>query len=246
MQTLKAIKIATLSALLLGTIIVPKTISAEAVDLKSKGRVNFVEGTTPTKPVDPTNPGDSRPGKPINPINPDEELPSGTAGPLSMDFVSYFNFGEQVISTKDQTYKAAPQEYDNAGEVYQVPNYVQITDKRASKSGWVLTVKQDEQFKGIKSGRELKGAQISLLNAQMVTTSEGVKPSYVTERIDLNPGMYHTAMEANNKEGFGTYVYRFGDIETLEESVELKVPGSSVKKVEAYETQITWTISDVP
>ena len=88
----------------------------------------------------------------VNPEN-KPELPEDQ-GILSIDFVSSFNFGTQVISAQDQTYYAQPQRLMNEdgtvnGDEIR-PNYVQISDRRPKnkRNGWQLDVTQNEQFKG--------------------------------------------------------------------------------------------------
>ncbi|YAR64363.1 WxL domain-containing protein [Bacillus cytotoxicus] len=43
-----------------------------------------------------------------------------------------------------------------------------------------------------------------------------------------------------------TYVYRFGDEETKESSIQLEVPGETPKYATTYKTSLTWLLSDVP
>ena len=45
---------------------------------------------------------------------------------------------------------------------------------------------------------------------------------------------------------FGTWVYRAGDAASMAESIELSVPGSSVKDADTYKTTLTWTLTDTP
>ncbi|OTP22192.1 WxL domain-containing protein [Enterococcus mundtii] len=78
---------------------------------------------------------------PLDPINPEEEvnpenppLLPDNQGLLSIDFVSQFDFGQQLISLSDQTYFAKPQRLLNDdGTINQQeerPNYIQISDRR--------------------------------------------------------------------------------------------------------------------
>lgn len=59
----------------------------------------------------------------------------GTAGPLSIDFASSFQFGNQKITSETMDYYAKLQEFTSslAG-----PNYVQVTDKRGLKKAGLL------------------------------------------------------------------------------------------------------------
>lgn len=249
MTKIKTLKVIALSTIILGSLSMN---SAEAFaetekERASKGQVSFVEDTDPTNPVDPIDPGKEEPGKPLNPIDPNEEIPPGTSGPLSLDFASYFNFGEQKISTKDQSYTAKPQDFESEeGVVEQKPNYVQVTDKRGLQKGWSLNIIQKEQFKGAVTGEELKGAEITFNNAEIVTTSESAKPTTIKNKIVLVPGEQQNVVSANAEEGFGTWVYRFGNLETMADSVRLNIPGSVVKNIDEYNTELTWSLADTP
>lgn len=74
----------------------------------SEGDVGFTSGNEITPPVDPNDPDPNKPIRPIDPTNPNGPKP-GTPGPLSVDFVSSLDFGEQEITNKDRTYYARAQ-----------------------------------------------------------------------------------------------------------------------------------------
>lgn len=230
---------------LLGTLAFSTT-SAFAADggvYQSNGQITFTPSEDPTSPVDPTDPEN-----PVDPVDPtDPEGPGeGTAGPLSIDFASSFDFGIQEITSTDKVYRAAAQEYINsAGETKKGPNYVQVTDNRGTEAGWKLVVKQDEQFKSA-SGKELTGATVQLTNGTVVTASTSEKPTGEST-VSLTPEADSQLMNAAAGQGAGTYLLDWGTDETSGgQSVTLAVPGSTTKYAEKYTTTLTWTLTDTP
>ncbi|MBO0474726.1 hypothetical protein IGL98_001252 [Enterococcus sp. DIV0840] len=204
--------------------------------IKSQGDVTFKIDDEKTPPVDPTNPGEE-----VEPEEPGES----TDGPLSIDHVSNLHFGEQLISAKAKTYYAKLEKVKKGEETKEVPNYVQVTDKRGSNEGWYLSVQQDKQFT---TGEdiELKGAILKLSNTQVKTTADNKSkaPSAVSE-ISLVPGGAGMSVIAANKdEGMGLWVGSFGNETTGENSVSLFVPGESAKQAAKYSTTLTWTLSN--
>ncbi|MEY8672356.1 WxL domain-containing protein [Enterococcus gallinarum] len=195
---------------------------------------------------------------PLDPLNPDlevnpenkPELPEDQ-GILSIDFVSSFNFGTQVISAQDQTYYAQPQRLMNEdgtvnGDEIR-PNYVQISDRRPKnkRNGWQLDVTQNEQFKG-ENNQELFGASLSLLNQQVTSTQDGMTPVLQSVSCVLIPGNRRTLLKAQGNEGAGTWIYRFGDTDTKEKSVTLNIPKGTNPEATDYSTTLIWELSMVP
>ncbi len=207
-------------------------------------QANYEEESTLVNPMDPLDPGTE-----VNPENP-PVLPEDQ-GLFSIDFASSFDFGTQVISTKDQTYYAQPQRLLNedgtVNETEERPNYVQISDRRpeSERNGWELAVTQQEQFKG-KKNQILNGASISLSNQQVITAQGGTRPGLQSVPCELIPGNRRVLLKAQGNEGIGTWIYRFGDAETAKESVALKVPKGANPEATNYSTTLTWEISAVP
>jgi hypothetical protein len=207
--------------------------------------VNYVYDLNNVPPLDPLNPG-----KEVDPENP-PVLPEDQ-GLFSLDFASNFDFGTQVISSKDQTYYAKPQRLlDEDGTVLEGeerPNYVQISDRRPTqdRDGWELSVRQNEQFSG--SAGELRGARLVLQNQQIATAQDGMTPGLQhTTPMVLNPGgAKRTLLKAQGPEGEGTWIYRFGNAETAAKSVALEVPKGATPSAASYTTTLTWELSSVP
>jgi len=226
----------------------------------TNAQVQFTEDETVTPPTDPSKPGGEDEGgngdvDPVDPTKPTEPTEPGTSGPLSLDYASALDFGEQKISVKDQTYYAKPQLFrDKDGNIDKenpAPNYAQITDKRGGEKGWSLSVKQNGQFTSETEGKELTGAEITFNNGQTASASSSDAPSTVKESFSLSPdgnGNAEQVMAASEGEGWGTWIYRFGDKDkdNIDKSIELNVPGSTQKDADTYKTSLTWSLSDVP
>lgn len=210
-------------------------------------QANYEEVASDVRPVDPLDPE-----KEVDPENP-PILPEDQ-GLFSIDFASLFDFGVQAISAKNQIYYAKPQRLlaDDGtaleGEVR--PNYVQISDRRSTKErdGWELSVRQNNQFTNKETGQELTGARLTLQNQQITTAHGGITPGLVhTNPISLNPGgVKRTLLKAQDNEGIGTWIYRFGDAETADKSVTLEIPRGATPSSGSYTTRLTWELSSVP
>ncbi|MFS7004005.1 WxL domain-containing protein [Carnobacterium maltaromaticum] len=236
---MKMTKLVTTAMVAVSTLVLGGAI-ASAATYSTGGIVKFVTDTDITTPVDPLDPGEEV--TPVDPTDPEKPIKPGTPGPLSIDFASPLYFGEQKVSPKDQVYPANAQPIVG-GETR--PNYVQVTDKRGGELGWSLQVKQNAQFETAEKNI-LTGAAISFENGTAVTDSESLIPSIVTKTFSLVPGADQVVMTAAEGEGAGTQLYRAGDDSTKANSVKLAVPGKTTKYKGTYETNLTWTLSDVP
>ena len=248
------------TGLLMSSMVLPTIAFAEETGAvyTSNGAMTFTANTDPTKPVDPLQP--ENPITPTDPTNPGEngergEAKPGTAGPLSIDFASSLQFGEQKITSTTEVYHAETQKYTTKdNEKTEGPNYVQVTDNRGKESGWTLKVKQNGQFKNA-NGKELTGAKIVLNNGHIVTNSSSAAPTG-NEIITLVPasddtssenyGVESLVMSAENGQGAGTYLHAWGDSASAAESITLEVPGSTTKYATEYTTTFTWTLSEIP
>ncbi|MBG5844585.1 WxL domain-containing protein, partial [Pseudomonas aeruginosa] len=115
--------------------------AAQVASIQSNADITFALDNTVTPPVNPTNPS-----QPVTP-NPADPHQPGTAGPLSIDYVSNIHFGSKQIQAGTAIYSAQLDQVQNStGDLISVPNYVQVTDKRGLNLGWKLSVKQSAQF----------------------------------------------------------------------------------------------------
>lgn len=200
-----------------------------------------------------------RPPNPKDPLKPDEEVSpenppelSEEQSMLSIDFVSRFSFGQQGISTQTKNYYAQPQRLLNSdgtvNETEERPNYVQISDRRdeSDRHGWTLSVTQNEQFINLQK-QELKGARLQLINQQLASAQDTEEPELSQpDGIKLIPGEKTELMTAKDGQGAGTWIYRFGDSESADESVALEVPPTANPRATTYQTTLTWELSAVP
>lgn len=225
----------------------------DTASYNTNGAVTFTANTDPTKPVDPLDP--ENPVTPTDPTDPTKPDP-GTAGPLSIDFASSLQFGEQKITSTTEEYSAQTQKYTTKdGVATEGPNYAQITDNRGTETGWTLKVKQNGQFSN-PDGKELTGAKITLNNGNVVTNSSSASPTgnssivltpASTDPESENYGAESIVMSAQNGQGAGTYLYAWGsDQASAADSIKLEVPGSTTKYATQYTTTFTWTLSDIP
>jgi hypothetical protein len=216
----------------------------------SQGVVGFSTGGGTQPPVDPNRPD---PTLPVLPQNPDGSKPApGGSGPLTIDFASSFDFGTHDISNQDQTYFAKAQKYFKSTDL--TPNYVQVTDRRGTFSGWELKVMETSQFTQIATGpqkyKELQGAAISLKTPVSVSDNGQGAPK-AQEIQNLVPGVETQIALASSGEGAGTWVIRWGSQESLtqdglSQALTLFVPGTTPKDATAYQTTLNWILSDLP
>ncbi|MGX6962293.1 WxL domain-containing protein [Vagococcus xieshaowenii] len=241
-------------------------VEADSAEARSKVSASFTFSDTigDIKPVDPINPDPSVPGNPGGPSNPDlpeEEIPVGPGtgsngdGLLKIDYVSNFYFGKMEYHPLEgaDSYAYPETWVTEDGEKTTVPNYVQVSDLRANNKGWNLTVTQESPFKSGDS--ELQGAQMSLANitsqnisgSQNPEVSSGEQVLKIGESIKIASAKATTPSNIGESIGVGTNIIRFGDTQTMKESVKLHVPsGVSVIKDVAYSTSLLWTLNDTP
>lgn len=219
----------TMGIVILSSIILP--ITAVAAEYTSNGAIIFETDNDLTKPVDPVDPTD-----PMGP-NP------GTAGPLSIDFASSFQFGNQKITSETMDYYAKLQEFTSslAG-----PNYVQVTDKRGTQEGWSLSVIQNGQFKTAQS-EVLAGASLSISSGTAISVTDKQYAPTVVENHTFVPNSEMNLVNVPAGKGMGTWIYRFGaDASEGAATVKLNIPGRSVKLAKEYRTTLTWYLKNVP
>ncbi|MDK1725969.1 WxL domain-containing protein [Dellaglioa algida] len=164
-------------------------------------------------------------------------------GTTTVDFASSLNFNTSKISPaiKKSYAKAQGMTVGNSA-----PNYVQVSNFSGMESGWVLEAKQTQQFVSEDTNKSLTGAYINFSNGELVSISSDKKPSYYKKDFNLSVGANKVVVEAAGDEGFGTWVYRFGNEETKETSIALNIPRDTTKMADIYHSEIMWSLNNVP
>lgn len=205
--------------------------------------------------IDPEDKEGETPVTPIDPVDPTKPVVEGSSGPLTLDYASSLNFGENVISTKDEIYFASAQVLkDPAGVEKTGPLFAQITDNRGTLEGWTLSAKQNTPFVSAIKGQTLEGTEIVFQNASAMSPGQSAAPTAMAAVTFSTVGESHNVMTANVGQGAGKWSYLYGSAASVAEvdgrqvmkDVQLKVPGKSVKLSDAYRTTITWTLTNVP
>lgn len=247
---MKKITLLSVPLILISLGLAHKAYAATTQTYDSQGIVGFSAGSGVQPPVDPNTPD---PTLPVDPQNPDGSKPTpGGDGPLTIDFASSFDFGTHAISNEDQTYLAKAQKYFNSETL--TPNYVQVTDRRGTFSGWALKVVETSQFTQVATGpqkyKTLNGSAISLRNPVPASTN-GTSAPKAQEVLSLIPGVETQVALATSGEGAGTWVIRWGSQTSITKDgltpdVTLFVPGTTPKDAAAYTTTLNWILSDLP
>ncbi|WP_244324004.1 WxL domain-containing protein [Enterococcus casseliflavus] len=209
----------------------------------------WAEASTTVEPigdVDPKDPLD--PDQPILPENP--PLIPENRGFVSIDFVSQFDFGTVPIRSSTSRYPARSQRISSVDdyESTERPNYIQVSDRRFLPNGWTLSARLSEEgFVSTDAFKHnLKGASVHLNNIEMVTSRENPSeaPDYF-EAIELGP-QNQVIARANEKQGAGTWIQRYGNEHTMQKSVELEIPIGARPQATSYQGTIHWELSFVP
>lgn len=233
-----------------------------------KGKIIFEKNDGSVRPIDPENPKED-----VTPLNPDGSETSNPAGGLlSVDYASSFTFGKQTIETKNMIYGAQPQQFKGSNILR--GNYVQVSDRRGTNAGWVLSIVQNDQFKTAQND-VLTGAKLYLGNGVLNSpnmTEEGFKPelapanfvkdlSLVSEKVtgglELIPGQTSIIMSADKGKGTGTWTLSYGQSkdknigvigtnDPTKSSVLLSIPSSANPVPSSYESTLTYRLSMVP
>lgn len=176
---------------------------------------------------------------------------------LKIDYApKSFVFQTNEIPIEDTTLYAVPNIKRNksGGIIEEQPNYVQVTDKRATYTGWRLTVKQEKQFVNpvAKLNNELTGAIISLGTKEApakligIDISEQFKPAVIATQVKLTPKETSVIAQANTSEGFGTWRYCFGDKSPKEKAISIEIKGNGRYAAGNYVAILTWALTECP
>ena len=197
-------------------------------------------------------------------VHPPETNPAVTipptvpsSGPLTIAYASQLNFGEQMISSKDQTYSVLAEMHELTDKPGQTPyvSFAQIQDTRVNNKGWSLSVTASE-FASNTQNNVLEGAQITLGAPTFIhtgSTDEGI--SVHDGVLNLIPGASSLLMKSEKRGGTGITSIIWGDQATLSNSVDekvrndaiqLAVPGSTTKDATTYKATLSWELMATP
>ena len=203
---------------------------------ESEASITFTPNTDPTDPVDPEDP--SQPLDPEDPSGPG----TGKEGPLSLDYVSSIEFGEDKVLFESKTYQSTT-----------LKPFIQVTDKRGTGAGWKVTAQVScFQDTGIDT---LPGAKITFNNGKVISPFNA-NPPIPNSSVELETGgdavtvvTATTGATAEEKTGMGTWVNRWfpsaSSTEGRNDNVLIKVPELAASAGNHTAT-ITWTLTDAP
>ncbi|MDR2832549.1 MAG: WxL domain-containing protein [Streptococcaceae bacterium] len=221
----------------------------------TNGTISFTTPTTttPVTPVNPTNP--TTPIDPTNPTAPIVITPdpgTGMSGPLSLDAVTNFDFGTDVVQAQAKTYYAKGVSATQGTVTTNIPNYVQVTDVRGTLVGWNVTAAVTKEFTGSSTGSTLNGAVMTLSKAQITTsatTGNGADKALGGNTSVALGAAAQNIFGASAGKGAATNDLLFGTATSnntdTASGVSLYVPGGAAQ-ADSYSADITWTLSNTP
>ena len=231
----------------MSSVLISTTAQAEEKNYESNTITQFIPGSGPMDPLYPLDPDPEKPVGPIDPTNPGGKPDPGTHGPLTIDYASSWDFGQQKISSKDEKYIAKKVTLQDGRKVNP---YVQVSDFRGTNGGWTLLLKQDKQLHNEDLlHSELTGAEIEFdTNGSILGTSNIRRPGTDMGPLFLIPGGGNVrVMFAPEGAGAMTWILNMGrGNETGVSGVRLSIPGKTPKDAGEYRTTLTWTLADVP
>lgn len=195
---------------------------AETTSTNSAGTIHLVGDDTAPTPVDPN-----------ETITPEDGKETGSNGPLSIDYVPNFLFGDVTIGSTTVT----------AMDTNSNP-FIQVSDKRGTGEGWTLKLAATP-FKNEEKGTQLAGTTLTIgsINAQ---ATDGNNPSAAPTVQSQAYGTIETdgkiIMKAAKDAGMGKWKGKFKT--GNDNTVQLTVPSGN--KAGDYTSVLTWTLSDAP
>lgn len=136
-----------------------------------------------------------------------------TSGDLRIDFVPTFDFFVNRSIKKEEIVYGNAQLFH--GSTAPRGNYIQITDEREKKSGWLLQMRQEYQFENSQKN-VLKGAELRL-DDSWVNSKSGLNESPLVSKDVIcvsNIGQTYNLAEAKPDSGYGTWHIIFGSAGT--------------------------------
>jgi len=140
---------------------------------------------------------------------------ASTTGPLRIDYVPSFTFGDTRITKNTMVSKADAQLLHNGDGPR--ANFIQVSDYRNTGTGWSLLVRQEHQFRNDTQAKAiLKGAVLSFDKAWSGSSfDQSLAPNVSKDTIVMNNiGDTYPLATAEAGKGQGTWSISFGASET--------------------------------
>ena len=161
---------------------------------------------------------------------------------VGSDLPDSLDFGTHAIQyDSNKTYYATDSGTDteNAAATDLTPGKVTVIDGRSAASvGWSVVVQQTAQFND--GTDDLDAAQLSTFGDPTALTNATGGTDFAAGKLELTPAVDKKVMGATiTDNGKGTT--------TLDLShFTLEVPGASAKSIGTYDSEIVWTVSNIP
>lgn len=217
---------ACLSVLLIGN---PQNEVSAAGTAESNATIEF---EAPTDTPELLNPED---GSISSPPQIDDGNKTGQSGPLTLDYVSNFEFGIHDIQIDEQIYESET-----------MSPFIQVTDRRGTGAGWEVTAQASRFTDGVNNS--LPGATLKLTNGEAITNLQNITAPVVNQSIELRTGGEATkVVTANENEGIGSWATRWFPTENAQKNdhATLTIPQASASPGQ-HTSIITWTLTDAP
>lgn len=238
---MKLTKILGLAAVGLLALQAPLALAAEQTATNTMD-IEFLDNDGPTNPKDPIKPDIDDDYEPEDP----DEI-TGNNGPLSIDYISNFHFGQQKMSGNKSTFKAKLTKNNNGEER---PNFLALSDHRGNGNGWTVTVAQAQPLTS--GANTIAGTSLVMSNGYVNSVNGNgadISP-LASQKVEVTPGgaaVTVVSAAGGGTKGMGSWTNAFGSTNDQgKDSVELNIPANTKIAKGAYETELTWTLSDTP
>ncbi|WP_246215589.1 WxL domain-containing protein [Listeria valentina] len=195
-----------------------------------------VEGATTSGTVKLISPaGEVTPLDPEETVAPEDGKETGNQGPLSIDYVPNFLFGEVEISGSTLT---LPDLNSNP--------LVQVTDNRGSGAGWTLKLSATPFINNEDETKQLTGTTLSIggITPEAVDeTNTSTAPTPSAQTYGVSDTSAKTLLRAGADAGMGSWKGKFKTSDGAN-SVSLTIPAGN--KIGSYTSTLTWSLANAP